>query len=257
MRERPEPTQDGNPHELVRKQHVFPTRSISRFIGDGGCVELSDFRRGKRRRAKASDVFFLAERAWDQRAETGYMKRIEDAFQVLVDLILSNTSVVLDAAESEVVSDFFALWHCRALQRDLPSQFVTPNGLAQGPELSKDQLEILEKNGYIAFRSDGRIAFRHLNGVSIQLGIDRMLDGPLKDARWGVIVPQSGEFCVPDFPQIGILPISPTAALALNHGSGIVTEANLAYINHLMNVMARNYIFARSFDACPGIGTEK
>jgi hypothetical protein len=224
-----------------------------RFACDDGCVELSDFLHGKRR-AKTNDPRFWTERAWDQRAETGYMKAKEDAFQALAETILEDNSLNLSSGENEIVSAFFALWHCRALQRDLPYQFVKPQGIARGPELTKDQLEILEKNGYMTSRQDGSIAFRHLNGVSIQLGIDRMLDGPLKDGRWAVIIPERGKFCVPDFPQMSILPLSPDVALALNQPRGTITEANLAFINHSMNLMARDYVFARSFEECPGIG---
>ena len=45
-----------------------------------GRVSLHDLTRSKVRLAKPNDGIFCAMRAWDQRAERGYMKRIEDEF---------------------------------------------------------------------------------------------------------------------------------------------------------------------------------
>jgi hypothetical protein len=45
-----------------------------------GRVSLHDLARSKVRLAKPNDGIFCAMRAWDQQAERGYMKRIEDEF---------------------------------------------------------------------------------------------------------------------------------------------------------------------------------
>ena len=45
-----------------------------------GRVSLHDLARSKVGLAKPNDGIFCAMRAWDQRAERGYMKRIEDEF---------------------------------------------------------------------------------------------------------------------------------------------------------------------------------
>jgi hypothetical protein len=83
MRRRFERPQKGNPRHLTVKQHVWPFESIRRFANSKGVVCLYYKPRDKTRWAKPNDPLFCARRVWDQRAETGYMKRIEDAFQAV------------------------------------------------------------------------------------------------------------------------------------------------------------------------------
>jgi hypothetical protein len=73
-----EKTQNGNPHQLPVKQHVFPARSIARFANSAGMVQLHNLTTQRTRAARPGDAMFCAMRAWDLRAERGYMKQIED-----------------------------------------------------------------------------------------------------------------------------------------------------------------------------------
>lgn len=82
---KPEHTQKGNPHQLTLLQHIFPSKSIDRFCNGNGVVDMYMFNHGKRRTAKPSDKFFCARRKWDERAEKGYGKDVEDEFQQVVD----------------------------------------------------------------------------------------------------------------------------------------------------------------------------
>ena len=70
-RGRAERTRPRNPNRLTVDQHVFPSRSISRFVGEDGRVSVNDIRRGKVIRVKPDNVLFCARRAWDQRTEAG------------------------------------------------------------------------------------------------------------------------------------------------------------------------------------------
>src|ERR1700730_17538642 len=79
----------GNPNRLTIKQHVLPAASIARFADAKGGVWVHDLIRGKRRVTHRNDVIFCAQRAWDQRSESGFMKRIEDAFQSLAEMIIA------------------------------------------------------------------------------------------------------------------------------------------------------------------------
>ena len=75
---------------LVKNQHVFPAKSIERFCGSNGHVQV--------RRLKGGDAFlqgpksnvFCVKRIWDQRSEQGYGKSIEDRFQYLIENELAN-----------------------------------------------------------------------------------------------------------------------------------------------------------------------
>lgn len=80
---RPEKTQRGNPHKLTLRQHVFPAASIARFVDGDNCVSLYDVLRRRVRPAAPNDDVFLAQRTWDHGSEAGFMKQIENAFQIL------------------------------------------------------------------------------------------------------------------------------------------------------------------------------
>jgi hypothetical protein len=73
---KPEKTLPKNPNQLTVKQHVFPSRSIERFRNPNGRVSVYDILRRQIRLRAPNDILFCARRAWDQRAEAGYMKQI-------------------------------------------------------------------------------------------------------------------------------------------------------------------------------------
>ena len=117
-----EKPQKKNRHLLTVRQHVLPLASIARFADVEGRVSLHDLARSKVRRAKPNDDIFCAMRAWDQRAERGYMKRIEDEFQRLASMIIEGALSEMGEAEKSIVDRFYALWYRRARQRSLPRQ---------------------------------------------------------------------------------------------------------------------------------------
>lgn len=214
-------------------------------------MDLADLDRSIFRPAKPSDSLFCADRVWDQRAEAGYMKKIEDSFQILADTITQNSAVELDPVECKIVSHFYALWHYRSRQRGLPFQSLSSGLVTEG--LNDDQLELLESRGIMAVRHDGSVAARHINGLQIQILAGRFATGLLDGARWGVITATEGEFCVPDMPNHGIIPVTPSVALVKDSPSGKIIEKNLGEINEAMFLSAQDYVFARSFGDCPGL----
>ncbi len=251
-RPRADPPQSGNPHGLVRQQHVFPARSIARFVTDGG-VELRDLLRHKTRRARADDAMFCADRAWSHGAETGFMKRIEDAFQALAEQILAGQISHFDKSQVDIISDFYALWQSRAERRHLPTQYIrSPETLGVRHEYGADELERLEKNNIMATRPDGSFAMRDLMGPVIYLNLDRIKTA-LKVTSWSLIEPVGGHFCVPDVPRHGIISLTPTHALVPNVPSGRITRDNLARLNREMAGYAQDYFFADDLSACPGL----
>ena len=101
-----EPTQKGNPHRLTVKQHTFPKTSIARFAGQKGNVELFLKSLDRVIQAKPSNEIFCAERAWDQQAESGFMKKVEDDFQALAGRILDDDLVSFKEADLTVINEF-------------------------------------------------------------------------------------------------------------------------------------------------------
>lgn len=251
-RSRSEKVQAGNPHELVINQHIFPKKSIDRFATDGG-VELADIKRHLIRRAKSTDTIFCADRAWSDGAERGWMKKIEDDFQEVSQIILLNPLMPLTAANYHVIREFYLLWHARAERRHLPIQYIKPNGvLGATISTTADDVEFLERGGIAVIRTDGSFAYRDFNTGDIVLRMGE-LEEEIAHLPWGVIIAQDAQFCVPDTPAHGVIPISPSIALRINSRSGRITRSSVSNINRQMVNKATDYFFAGTLAACPGI----
>ena len=250
QKSRPEETLQGNPNGLTRKQHVFPSRSIQRFVNQDGRVWLGDLDRGPDRYVKPSDYVFCAGRAWDQRAEAGYMKRIEDEFQKIATSIVDGHAVTIKPEQKPAVDRMFALWYMRARYRELEAQEIQFAGLI-GDSLTKEEEENLEKNNYVFTRAGGAMPARQLNGLRLERRINDYARELAAFAKWGVIRTQSGEFIVPDVPLHTIIPLSPRLALVAPAPDGIILEQNVAEINGLTRANAQRYFFARDFSSCP------
>jgi hypothetical protein len=250
-RARAERTRPRNPNSLTVDQHIFPSKSIERFTNQSGRVSVHDLHRAKVISAKPNNAIFCAGRAWDQRAETGYMKCIEDEFQNIVGPILDGKTEPLAPEHKATIDRMYALWHMRSRYRELGSQEIHLNGIA-GCDLTKEQEENLEKNGYMFARKSGTMPARQLNGLELQLRIDNYAhDLAAHVTRWGVISAQSGEFIVPDVPMHGIIPLTPRLALVQSAPDGMIVEGNVAEINRAMRTTSQDYFFARDFLSCP------
>jgi hypothetical protein len=248
-RARAERTRPRNPNSLTVNQHVFPTKSIERFTNQNGNVH--DLHRAKVFPAKPKKVIFCASRAWDQRAETGYMNRIEAEFQEIVDPIVDRKTETLAPERKAAIDRMYALWHMRSRYRELESQEVQLNGNV-GSDLTKEQEENLEKNGYMFARKSGTMPARQLNGLELQLRIDNYArDLAAGVTRWGVISAQSSEFIVPDVPSHGIIPLTPRLALVQCAPDGMIIERNVAEINQAMRATSQDYFFDAIFRAAP------
>jgi len=95
----------------------------------------------------------------------------EAEFQQIVDPIVDGKTDTV-APERKAASDrIWALWHRRSRYRELESQEVQLNGNV-GNDLTKEQEENLEKNGYMFARKSGIMPARQLNGLELQLQID-------------------------------------------------------------------------------------
>jgi hypothetical protein len=248
-RAKPEPTRRGNPNQLTRKQHVFPLKTMEQFA-ENDHVSVCFIARGEVRPAKIDNPLFSARRAWDQRAESGYMKRIEDEFQSIVAPTINGTVGEVTSKQKAAIDRMYALWYIRARSRDLEEQEIQLNSVS-GYALTKEQEENLEANGYMFARADGKLPARQLNCLQIQMFIDHYTPA-LAAARWGVITAQSGEFIVPNVPSDMIIPVSPRLALVGSAQDGVITEQNLAEINRAARRASQEYFFAHDLLNAPG-----
>lgn len=238
--EKPQPR---NPHKLTVKQHVIPVRTIERFAGPNGMVEVNIGTDHRVERLKPDAGIFWTRRAWDQRAERGYMKQIEDRFQPLADRIASGELTEIPEESAHDVNQFFSLWFHRSRIQPADEIETQTKGLT-GDALIKDQQEIPESRHIMFVREGGKIATRHLTGLQIQTRI--IADNRNCGARrWGVIHAPEGEFVMPDVPAHDLMPITPTVLLAANHPSGIITKSNVISINTEFLAYTRRYFFGR------------
>src|SRR4029077_622141 len=243
-----EKPQSHNPHRLTINQHVFPHRSIARFANATGTVWLRDLNRKITRPAKPDDAIFCAMRVWDERAESGYMKGIEDAFQALAEKIIAGAVTVI-GDHHDTINEFFALWYLRARSKDGDHAEVQIKGV-MGDALTKDQEEILEKKGMMFIRQGGIVPARQINGMQLQRYID-FYSEQWKAGRWGIVEAQSGEFVVPDVPTHMLIPLTPTLSVVYASLSGKIDVHNLAKINRDLMIASREYFFAHDFSNCP------
>jgi hypothetical protein len=77
-----EKTQPGNPHKLTKEQHVNPVRTIKRFAGPDGMVEVSMGTDQRVQRPPPYAGIFWTRWAWDQRAERKGLDGIPSAEKI-------------------------------------------------------------------------------------------------------------------------------------------------------------------------------
>lgn len=240
--------QRDNPHRLTVKQHVFPKASIARFVGDDGRVALFDLKGRPPWRPTPNDQVFCARRVWDQRAEAGYMRAIEDAFQALAERIIADPGAELAREDDDAASRFFSLWRSRAAYRYAPDGLITLNGI-EGSGLTRDQEELLESQwgGYVRA---GGVPTRQMYGLGIQRDIDALTHA-LSGRQWGVLKLAEGELIVPDLPVQHFIPLTPALCLAWGHETGRILKADVEQLNRAFIAGCKDYWFCRTL---PGPG---
>ena len=247
-----EKTQKGNPHALPIRQHVFPSASIARFADTRGVVSLQRLSTGRVLKAKPSNPIFCAMRAWDMRAELGYMKEIEDEFQELVSRIIKRNVTKIEGADKGKVNQFFALWKMRAIFRAKDMADVQINGVT-GENITKDQEEMLEKTGVSLILQGGVMLAHRVHGLQIQIGIMRETVA-LSKVGWGIVRADEGQFVVPDYPSTTFIPLEPTLCLCGTEGNvignGVIRKSDVFEINHHLRANSKEYYFANDLQKC-------
>lgn len=253
---RSKPVQKGNPHKITVHQHIFPAASMRRFLQKNQQKQLRlhffDIYRTKFRFAKPEDPIFCADRAWSQPIEEGRMKRIEDRFQKIADRILSAGYSEFNDHELEVIAEFYALWLARAENRLLSHQDIKVEDAFAGRNVfSMDERERTEKAGYWMIPGDGTLPMRYANEIIISFKISDYT-AQFASKSWGLIKAVDGEFCVPDKPSHGVIPLTPRLVLRAEYPSSTITKDDLADLNYKMFQCAEQYVFARDLTKCPG-----
>ena len=247
-----EKPQKGNPHQLTVRQHCFPKRSIDRFACADGLVDTYRVESAKTVRVKSTNPLFCTDWAWDQRAESSFMKEIEDAYQDLADRIADGTVIKIPSHVHKIVTDMYALWNIRRYWSMKPVEDQRLEGIvAVSHQLSVDEQEELEKAGVTGIRPDFTISGRHITGVRIQRNLFQARED-MHSVRWGILKSIQGEFVVPDNSSSRlILPVAPQICLIDREGYGIADECKLIEMNTESIRNSKTHYFARDLSKCP------
>jgi hypothetical protein len=235
-----------NPYKLTINQHTFPRASINRFSKNGKVyVHLKE--ENKLVILSLDNKLFCAQRLWNESLEHGLMFRIEGEFQRLVDKVLKDY-MDLSTEDHAKISKFWALWKIRSETKFSPALDISFLGLPNHQELSKNEEDALEKNGYIYMKED-TLQSRHVNSIGIQLQLTVCSEQIIaKGTKWGLIYSPNIEFIVPDtFNKIGIVPVSPNFCFVANTKSGSITNSNAIAINKNAINNAKKYYFSQDF----------
>lgn len=247
-----EKPQKGNPYSLTINQHSFPTASIARFVGADNCVALHLIKFNKEIRVKVDNQLFYAKRVWDQRAEAGFMKEIEDKYQDLAESVVSGTNKTISDIECSIVTNMFVLWNIRAHRKENPIKDQRIEGLLDvANQFSKDDQEKLEKNDIGVIKPNHNISGRAISGVKIQLDLFR-LQKQMRGVKWGILRATKGQFIVPDnFSNARILPLSASICFSSQSVDNVIAETEVREINKLAIASSKDYYFANDLSKCP------
>lgn len=246
--------QKGNPHELTVKQHCFPRRSIERFVNDDRIVHVWLIEQGKPIPARPEDQLFCAHWVWDQRAETGFMREVEDAYQELADDIEEGRIVRrLRVAENRVVTEMYSLWRVRSKWRRIPLPDEPLKDVIELEyECSKDERERLEKAGVSVIGPGPKLDGRHIASGVMQLHFFRLRER-LKGLRWAILSTRDAEFLVPDTAETSYLPVTPKLCLVPGEGYQIADASTVATFNARSVSESCDHFFAKSSVDASGI----
>lgn len=221
----------SNPYQIVKKQHIFPSKALARFCDESGTITVAFKDRSRVFRAKNSNSVFCINRMWNEHAERISMKSIEDRYQSVIERVLEGRT--LNASEHLAITKMYALWKYRSevSMRSEP-KVVMKNHVGF---TSQDEAERLEKAG-VYFHFNGEFPSQMMTGLGVLYAIEETCLTLGKDTKWGILSASDGEFVIPDrCPDLVVIPMTPTQLLTAKKASNcidvdIVNEFNEYFI---------------------------
>jgi hypothetical protein len=238
-----EPTQKGNPYQITKNQHCHTAYCIGLFENNG-FVQVKRLATNDVIKCKRDNQIFCAKRVWDERAEKGYMAKIENDFHREVD----NADLGVNRNHT-VISMYHLLWYIRY------HFYVNPLSDANlvgefGSGITKDQSEVVEGKWGAFVRKNGELPSRFLTSLKIQQLIDMNVE-TYSAINWGLLKATEGEFLVSDcYRGVCFMPITPKLAFYANEKDQEITRDDLAALNNLSKGQAFNFYFGKDLTAC-------
>lgn len=234
---------------LVKKQHVLPKKSIERFCNQNGLVQVYLVDKKTHFPAKPSNQIFCVHQFWDQRAEHGYGKSIEDKYQRVVERVIASDSRELSLAENETLTEFYALWCFRTSVGNYIEQMSGKLDAVTTGQLSDQEKIEIELNHSFYVEPDGYVPIRFKRGLSIEMAIN-CFTVRNRNLNWHVVKSQTFEFIVSDNP-VGdcLIPFTPTHSFSCVADGPNLTEIEMGKINLRAIMRSKHYYFARNLGA--------
>lgn len=235
----------GNPLQLTVDQHFHSAHAIAKFYNHENNVEVLEIRTGRILKRNKRAKIFCAKRNWDERAEKGYMAQIESSFHHQIDNLNS-----LQERDHIAISRYLALWRLRHKFHLARSSDAPLFGI-EGERLTREQKEILEKNGIGYVNENAGIPARQLTGTQIQIGVDQLMQ-TLECIEWGLLESRNGHFlCADCYHELCFIPVSPNFAFAGNLSDQVLTDNEVSVVNNQSANSASEFYFGSYLKKCP------
>lgn len=167
-----EPTQERNPHQLTTQQHIISRAHIAEFSRED-MVEVTTKEHDDTKRRPPTSEVFCADRVWSEKVESQIMKRIEDAFIDAARRVEPGEEIGDETADA--FTEYWALWLFRANVGFEEHDDLELHGIGgKTGVLTKDDEEILEKNGANFIREDGTMPSRFGFYISMMRHLDQV-----------------------------------------------------------------------------------
>ena len=238
--------------EIVKKQHIFPARSISRFYNSTGSVEVNLIAHSKVLRTTNRDQLFTERQIWDQHSEQGYGREIERSYQKLTDFVVETKEANLPPEANQVLTSFYMLWYSRSVITEKDSLLAKDIKITDLPGVGLNDLERnrIELNHGMYVNEDQTLPIRFQRGMVIKGAIERFYDRN-PNLKWHICKSRKLEFIVSDSPrQDLIIPISPHLCYSCHINYGCMSDGLMRFINLNAIFRSRNYYFSRSLSKC-------
>ncbi|WP_189415165.1 DUF4238 domain-containing protein [Cellvibrio zantedeschiae] len=232
-------------NELVKNQHVLPSKSIERFCNEKGMVQAHRIQGNNTFPANPRNKMFCVHRLWDQRAEQGYGKKIEDNYQSVVERVLASGCRVLSSKDNEIISEFYALWCLRSSIESYDESMSGNLVGVTGNTLTDEQKLNLELKQTIYIEEGGVVPMHFKRGITMQMAIDSfILRNP--NLKWFVAQSKLLEFIVSDNPEGEfIIPFTPAQCFICSFHVPILSVEQVRRINMGAIMRSKFYYFAR------------
>lgn len=243
-----EKTTHDNPNKLTKDQHYHSRYCIEKFLNSNDRIEVFIRQSAEIKQLTPKAELFCAMRMWDQRAESGFMLSIENAFHEVID-----NPKEFSERNHVAITEYWALWKLRFdyFHRDRREN-TSLSGIT-GDNLTKLQEENIESKHGAFIREGGIIPARFSNGIQIQQAID-MISSLNRATTWGLLTSTHGDFVVSDnYSELQILPITPTQVFVAKDSDFHISKDSLIMINRESVAASKKLYFARSLASCPGI----